>query len=481
MASNTPNLNLLKKDPIVDRNDTFNIQTMLNDNWDKIDAAMGDIDIPEASLDVKGKVQLSNALNSDAEDLAATPKAVKAAYDAGAAAQATANQAFQAGNERKQEVVDALIALGVTASMADSWDVLISKMSTVIKATGNATAADVLAGKTASNKNGLITGTIPKLAPVHGDQANATNISIGAYSNDGQEYVYLGVPSGSYLDGVNWIRQPKFSIIDSVIPRLGQIGAKVMELPISYSSSSLYGRDINQGVMLFWESSSKAALCRINSVGNAQILVNFGSGDYNGLSFFRWLFHVDYTDAANPQYYNVNDTTIRVVNLVKNVNDNWETSLIKTLNLNRVSSTAFEIAVQCYNNEIIVPVIDANTLYIDRYNKITGVLLGSVATSLVIPASPARTIQIMSLPEGKTLVKQHSSHYRIARYTSVDHLGNIIDDFNRSQGNAEPFDLLPYLFGANNIWFRTYNGSRKLICHYNDNFYNAGIYEQAYI
>jgi len=37
MAEYTPKLNLLKKDPVVDGNDTFNIQTMLNDNWDKID------------------------------------------------------------------------------------------------------------------------------------------------------------------------------------------------------------------------------------------------------------------------------------------------------------------------------------------------------------------------------------------------------------------------------------------------------------
>lgn len=39
MASNTPNLNLYKKDPIADGNDTFNVGTMLNENWDKIDAA----------------------------------------------------------------------------------------------------------------------------------------------------------------------------------------------------------------------------------------------------------------------------------------------------------------------------------------------------------------------------------------------------------------------------------------------------------
>ncbi|MBO8169361.1 MAG: hypothetical protein H0Z35_09290 [Thermoanaerobacteraceae bacterium] len=38
MASNTPFLGLLKKDPATDGNDTFNIKTMLNDNWDKIDA-----------------------------------------------------------------------------------------------------------------------------------------------------------------------------------------------------------------------------------------------------------------------------------------------------------------------------------------------------------------------------------------------------------------------------------------------------------
>lgn len=38
MASYTTNLNLLKKDPVADASDTFNIQTMMNDNWDKIDA-----------------------------------------------------------------------------------------------------------------------------------------------------------------------------------------------------------------------------------------------------------------------------------------------------------------------------------------------------------------------------------------------------------------------------------------------------------
>lgn len=37
MAGNTQNLGLYFKEPIKDGNDTFNIQTMLNDNWNKLD------------------------------------------------------------------------------------------------------------------------------------------------------------------------------------------------------------------------------------------------------------------------------------------------------------------------------------------------------------------------------------------------------------------------------------------------------------
>lgn len=94
MSSNTPNLGLLKKDPMVDGNETFNIETMLNENWDKVDEAVGqvrvdlgniDVEIPDASLIQKGIVQLSSATNGARENVAATEKAVKAAYDRGSA------------------------------------------------------------------------------------------------------------------------------------------------------------------------------------------------------------------------------------------------------------------------------------------------------------------------------------------------------------------------------------------------------------
>ena len=50
MASNTENLELLKKNPTTDGADTFNVQTMLNDNWDKIDQFAGSLDKKLAGL-----------------------------------------------------------------------------------------------------------------------------------------------------------------------------------------------------------------------------------------------------------------------------------------------------------------------------------------------------------------------------------------------------------------------------------------------
>lgn len=44
LASNTERLDLLKKDPSVDGDDTFNIDTMLNENWDRIDKKVAMVD-----------------------------------------------------------------------------------------------------------------------------------------------------------------------------------------------------------------------------------------------------------------------------------------------------------------------------------------------------------------------------------------------------------------------------------------------------
>ncbi|MEW5321348.1 tail fiber protein [Geobacillus thermoleovorans] len=103
MASNTPRLNLYKKDPVADANDTFNITTMLNDNWDRIDAnvvlvsekgvanGVASLDantkvptsqLPSASTSAAGIVQLNDTVTSTSTTQAATANAVKQVYDA---------------------------------------------------------------------------------------------------------------------------------------------------------------------------------------------------------------------------------------------------------------------------------------------------------------------------------------------------------------------------------------------------------------
>ncbi|NEU61334.1 tail fiber protein [Paenibacillus sp. ALJ109b] len=121
---------------------------------DTLREAVSKMDIPDASLTQKGKVQLSSALDSSAENMAATPKAVKAAIS-------EALSAKLLGVEQKNNVVAALNSIGVTASTSETWAQLIPKMAGVIRATGNAMAAQVLSGLTFSNAsaNGL-TGTM---------------------------------------------------------------------------------------------------------------------------------------------------------------------------------------------------------------------------------------------------------------------------------------------------------------------------------
>jgi hypothetical protein len=265
VSSKTKNLGLLKKDPILDKNDTFNIQTMLNDNWDKLDGAVGG-GFQQAKAYTDEQISLVTATGipklvsyplqvTAAEDkqttfeipldtfdsatdtlivvinrafLDASQYTVKGAVrdDAGALVkraelvlakgvtegselsllvmknvpigedgaingailakesvpidrvrglQDKVNEAFQAGNERKSELVAALVAKGITATIEESWRDLLVKVDNILKATGDATANDILQDKIATTDLGKIIGTIP----VCGDMFKS-----GIYFND---------------------------------------------------------------------------------------------------------------------------------------------------------------------------------------------------------------------------------------------------------------------------------------------------------
>lgn len=265
MSSKTKNLGLLKKDPILDKNDTFNIQTMLNDNWDKLDGAVGGgfqqakdytdeqislvtatgipklvsyplqvtatedkqttFEIPLDAFEVatdtlivvinrafldasqytvkaaardeagelvkRAEIELIKGVKIDSKISLIVLKNVPIGADGSinGAVLATESvpinrvnglqdkldEAFQAGNERKSELVAVLIAKGIEATTDDSWSDLLDKVESIIKATGDATAGDIRQGKKATTDNGEIIGTMPTRSDV---------FKAGSYFND---------------------------------------------------------------------------------------------------------------------------------------------------------------------------------------------------------------------------------------------------------------------------------------------------------
>jgi hypothetical protein len=164
-----------------------------------LDQRLSNIVIPPASLTEQGIVMLSNSTTGDRDDVAATESAVAAA--------------FQAGVERKAEVVAALNSIGVSASTSESWDSLISKMSGVIRATGTAAVSQVLAGTTFSNATG--------------NNRSGTMVNRGAVSQDitTQNGTYV-VPQG-YHSGSGIIRAVFANLIAANIRNGVNVGGVV--------------------------------------------------------------------------------------------------------------------------------------------------------------------------------------------------------------------------------------------------------------
>ncbi|MDR6553844.1 hypothetical protein [Paenibacillus qinlingensis] len=71
MSSTTTNIGLYKKNPSTDGNDTFDINTMLNDNWDRIDAQIGaqvSVSPPPAAVNLVNGLQVVNVPQSSPFD-----------------------------------------------------------------------------------------------------------------------------------------------------------------------------------------------------------------------------------------------------------------------------------------------------------------------------------------------------------------------------------------------------------------------------
>lgn len=188
MASNTTRLNLYKVNPSTDGDMTFNIQTMLNDNWDKIDSEVAKTtDIPSipSSLPANG----GNSTTVNNHTAAATPNTIEQtdligmineaftnanngkislanAIGLPTVASETFTQIVNDINSRKSDLTNNLSSKGVSASTSESLKSLIDKVSTIV--TGKKFA----------------TGTV-----------NASSFQVTASTNFTPELIFLWTPS----------------------------------------------------------------------------------------------------------------------------------------------------------------------------------------------------------------------------------------------------------------------------------------------
>ena len=146
MASNTTKLDLLKKDPVTDGNDTFNIKLMLNDNWDKIDA-------------------FAETTEQEMSEL------------------------FTSVSDGKQLVSSAITDKGVPTNKEDTFQIMannITSIQTKSILSGNAVASQVLSGKTFySDSETKQTGTMPNRGNASGtitSQGGSIKIRPGYYT-----------------------------------------------------------------------------------------------------------------------------------------------------------------------------------------------------------------------------------------------------------------------------------------------------------
>ncbi|MEK3910989.1 hypothetical protein [Paenibacillus sp. FSL H7-0331] len=98
------------------------------------------------------------------------------------------NELFQSGSEFKGDVAAAITAKGRPTAANDPKQIFINNINSITTATGNAIAANVLAGKTFSNASGNQVGTMPKIPYVWTPRSD-TRVDLPAGYYDGTTYI----------------------------------------------------------------------------------------------------------------------------------------------------------------------------------------------------------------------------------------------------------------------------------------------------
>ncbi|KIQ93892.1 hypothetical protein LH47_02042 [Anoxybacillus thermarum] len=218
MASNTPRLGLYKKDPVADANDTFNIQTMLNDNWDRIDQNVETITGAQAKAN-----QAEQNAKTYADQQLATHSADYVKHPSYAVASGSANTYTVTLNPAPTSYVEGMaIAVKINVDNTGASTINVNGLGAKaikkpngndvaagnLKAgsiytlryngtnfilqgeggSGNAQSSDVLSGKTFTNDSGEQTGTMPNQGAII-ITPTTSNQAIPAGYHNGSGYV----------------------------------------------------------------------------------------------------------------------------------------------------------------------------------------------------------------------------------------------------------------------------------------------------
>lgn len=156
-------LNLFKYDPIIDSSKTFNIETALNNNWDKIDTFATNIN---HQMDFKADLVDGKIPSNQLPEINSTADKITIADTAGNFAsgnvEGALSELFQFANNGKTAIQTALSNKGVIVSLEDTFTLLASKITAqMCKFGGTAAVTDVLSGKTFINNSGeILLGTM---------------------------------------------------------------------------------------------------------------------------------------------------------------------------------------------------------------------------------------------------------------------------------------------------------------------------------
>lgn len=147
MASYTEHLNLLKKNPATDGADTFNIETMLNENWEKVDEAVA----KKAELGADGKIP-AEQLPEMNYDKAGSAEAVQKNLDA------------HTGNRSNPHGVTASQVGARADTWVPSWGEVSGKPGTFPPSGHNHDASNIVSGILPAGRGGTGVTSLSALA-----------------------------------------------------------------------------------------------------------------------------------------------------------------------------------------------------------------------------------------------------------------------------------------------------------------------------